>query len=110
MRRFIRNQSLSLVLFAVFLLFLAGQSIAGHLQHNEDLNEHRRPSLSYTAYLGSSHFLEATMENWESEFLQMIAYVVLTAFLFQKGSLESKVAAHPTTIESRSNTANLPYR
>lgn len=30
------------------------------------------------------------MENWESEFLQMFAYVALTAFLFQKGSLESK--------------------
>ncbi len=90
MRRFIRNQSLSIVLLVLFLLFLGGQSIAGHLQHNEDLNEHGRPSLSYTEYLGSSHFLEATMENWESEFLQMFAYVVLTAFLFQKGSLESK--------------------
>ena len=90
MRRFIRNQSLSIVLVVLFLLFLAGQSVAGHLQHNEELNEHGQPSLSYSAYLGSSHFLEATMENWESEFLQMFAYVVLTAFLFQKGSIESK--------------------
>lgn len=90
MRRFIRNQSLSIVLFLVFLLFLSGQSIAGYFQHNEELNEHGQPSLTYTSYLGSSHFLEATMENWESEFLQMFAYVVLTAFLFQKGSLESK--------------------
>ena len=90
MRRFIRNQSLSIVLFTLFLLFLGGQSIAGHLQNNEDLKEHSQPALTYTEYLGSSHFLEATMENWESEFLQMFAYVVLTAFLFQKGSLESK--------------------
>jgi hypothetical protein len=90
MRRFIRNQSLSIVLFVVFLLFLGGQSIAGHLQNNEELNDHGQPSITYTAYLGSGHFLEATMENWESEFLQMFAYVVLTAFLFQKGSLESK--------------------
>lgn len=46
MRRFIRNQSLSLVLFVLFLLFLAGLSVAGHLQHNEELNEHGQPSLA----------------------------------------------------------------
>ena len=90
MRRVIRNQSLSIVLFLAFFLFLGGQSIAGHLQDNQDRKEHGQTPISYGAYLGSSHFLEATMENWESEFLQMFAYVVLTAFLFQKGSLESK--------------------
>jgi len=90
MRRVIRNQSLSIVLFLAFFLFLGGQSIAGHLQDNQDRQDHGQAPLSYRAYLGSSHFLEATMENWESEFLQMFAYVVLTAFLFQKGSLESK--------------------
>lgn len=90
MLRFIRNQSLSIVLFLLFVLFLAGQSIAGHLQNNEDLKEHGQSPITYSAYLGSSHFLEATTENWESEFLQMFGYVVLTAFLFQKGSIESK--------------------
>ncbi len=41
-------------------------------------------------YLGTGAFLEATFENWESEFLQMGMYVILTVFLFQKGSSESK--------------------
>jgi hypothetical protein len=41
-------------------------------------------------YLISGDFIEATFENWESEFLQMGMYVVLTAFLFQRGSSESK--------------------
>jgi hypothetical protein len=41
-------------------------------------------------YLGTGSFLEATFENWESEFLQMGMYVILTVFLFQKGSSESK--------------------
>jgi Domain of unknown function (DUF6766) len=90
MRRFLRNQSLSIVVFLTFLLFLTGQSIVGHLQHNEERQEHSQSPLAYTEYLGSSHFLEATMENWESEFLQMFAFVVLTAFLYQKGSIESK--------------------
>ena len=90
MPRVIRNQSLSIALFLAFFLFLGGQSIAGHLQDNQDRQEHGQAPISYGAYLGSSHFLEATMENWESEFLQMFAYVLLTAFLFQKGSAESK--------------------
>lgn len=90
MRRFLRNQSLSLVVFLLFITFLIGQSLVGHRQYNQDQQEHGQPLLNYTQYLGSSHFLEATMENWESEFLQMFAFVVLTAFLFQKGSIESK--------------------
>ena len=91
MRRFIRNQSLSIVLFLVFFLFLGGQSFVGYLHENDELKDHGQAPVAYTAYLGSSHFLEATMENWESEFLQMFAYVVLTAFLFQKGSLDRKI-------------------
>lgn len=90
MHRFLRNNGLSLVLFALFLASLAGQSVTGHHQYNGDQREHGRPTVRYTAYLASPAFLEATMENWESEFLQMAAYVVFTAFLFQKGSAESK--------------------
>ena len=58
--------------------------------YNEDQQEHGQPTVNFTTYLGTAHFLEATMENWESEFLQMFFFVVLTAFLFQKGSAESK--------------------
>jgi hypothetical protein len=91
MRRFLRNNGLSLVLFFLFFLtFLIGQSITGHLNNNEELSEHGQPTLTYSEYLISSHFLEATMENWESEFLQMFFYVLLTVFLYQKGSSESK--------------------
>jgi hypothetical protein len=46
-------------------------------------------------YLTTGDFVEATFENWESEFLQMGMYIVLTAFLFQKGSSESKPVAEP---------------
>lgn len=91
MRRVFRNNGLSIVLFSLFFItFAVGQTVTGHLQHNEDQQEHGRPTLSYLEYLGSNHFLEATMENWESEFLQMFAFVILTAFLYQKGSAESK--------------------
>ncbi len=90
MNRFFRNNGLSLVLFTVFFLFLVGQSLVGHVEHDHDQEEHGRPTISYAEYLVSDHFLEATMENWESEFLQMFFYVILTVFLYQKGSAESK--------------------
>ena len=87
--RFLREHSLSLVMTALFLLALAGQSIAGYLHHNEDQQQHSQPAISYLSYLTSGAFIEATAENWESEFLQMAMFVFLTAFLIQKGSPES---------------------
>jgi hypothetical protein len=85
-----RRNSLSIVLLALFITFWAGQSVAGWRVEVQDLEEHGRAAIGYGAYLTSGGFLEATAENWESEFLQMAAYVFLTVFLRQKGSSESK--------------------
>jgi hypothetical protein len=90
MRRFFHENGLSIVLFGLFFFSLVGQSLTGLHEYNEDQKEHNRPETSYTQYLSSGHFIEAVFENWESEFLQMGMYVVLTVFLFQKGSSESK--------------------
>jgi Domain of unknown function (DUF6766) len=87
---FFRNNGLSIVLITFFGLILLAQAITGNLEENEDRAAHVLAPLSFAAYLASPHFLEATMENWESEFLQMGVFVILTAFLFQKGSAESK--------------------
>ena len=91
MRKFFRENSLSIVLLGLFFLtFIFGQSLSGLYQYNEDQQEHGQPTVGYVEYLGTSHFLEATMENWESEFLQMFMFIFLTRFLYQKGSAESK--------------------
>ncbi|HEY1403792.1 MAG TPA: DUF6766 family protein [Pyrinomonadaceae bacterium] len=91
MSRFLRNNGLSLALFILFFLTLiVGQSVVGQREYNNDQREHGQPGVAYTEYLSTSHFLEATMENWESEFLQMFVFIVLTVFLYQKGSSESK--------------------
>jgi hypothetical protein len=90
MRRFLHNNGLSIVLFLLFFFSLAGQSVTGWHEYNEDQQEHGQPTIGYGGYLATGHFVEATFENWESEFLQMAAYVVLTIFLYQKGSSESK--------------------
>ena len=84
MRRFLRENSLSLALLGLFLVFLAAQSLTGLRVYNADAAAHGEKPLGYVAYLGSGHFVEAIFENWESEFLQMAAYVVLTVALFRR--------------------------
>lgn len=90
MGKILRENGLSIVLGTLFLVFLVGQAAAGFYAYNNEQLEHSQPTIDFVNYLGTSHFLEATMENWESEFLQMFAFVVLTACLFQKGSAESR--------------------
>jgi hypothetical protein len=90
MRKKLRDNSLSLTMFGLFVLFLVGHSVAGYYDYNDDQHAHQQSLLSYTAYLTSGHFWATVFENWESEFLQMAAYVIFTVFLFQRGSAESK--------------------
>ncbi len=90
MRNFFHNNGLSLAMFGFFLFSFAGQYLTGIAEYNEDRQTHGKAAVGYVEYLGEGHFIEATFENWESEFLQMGMYVVLTIFLFQKGSSESK--------------------
>lgn len=90
MRRFLRNNGLSIAMFTLFFFSFVGQYLTGIAQYNEDRETHRMPPVGYVEYLTEGHFIEATFENWESEFLQMGMYVVLTVFLYQKGSSESK--------------------
>ena len=64
--------------------------VSGAATYNQEQQEHgSQEQISVFTYLTTGDFVEATFENWESEFLQMGMYVV-TAFLFQKGSSESK--------------------
>jgi len=89
-RSFLRDNGLSIVLACCFLLLLGGQTLAGWHVYNEERAERKQIPVSLGLYLGSGHFAEALFENWESEFLQMGAYVLLTVVLFQRGSSESK--------------------
>jgi hypothetical protein len=86
----IRDSKLGLACLALFLVFLAAQSLTGWTQRNHEAQEHGEARISYPHYLTTGHFYEATFENWESEFLQMASYVMLTVFLIQRGSAESR--------------------
>jgi hypothetical protein len=90
MKRFWRNNSLSIVFFLLFLFAITGQVFSGLSEHNEEMREEGGQQLKLGQYLLSGHFIQATFENWESEFLQMALFVLLTIFLYQKGSSESK--------------------
>jgi quinol-cytochrome oxidoreductase complex cytochrome b subunit len=89
-RRWMWLNGLALVMLAAFTVFAVLQSIFGWQVRNSELIQAGLAAQSYWHYLGTGHFAEATFENWESEFLQMGSYVLLTAFLVQRGSPESK--------------------
>lgn len=84
------RNGLSLVLVVIFLGCLVGQIVAGHHVWNQERTIAGLPELALWAYLTSGHFVSAMFENWESEFLQMGMYVLLTVKLRQYGSAESR--------------------
>ncbi|MBA2373429.1 MAG: hypothetical protein H0V74_04395, partial [Chloroflexi bacterium] len=89
-KRFARENGLTLVMTLLFVLALAGQTVSGFAQYNEEQTEHDEPVVSLPEYVTTGHFGEAVFENWESEFLQMGLFVILTVGLRQRGSPESK--------------------
>jgi hypothetical protein len=86
----IRDRALTLVLMAMFLVFLTAQFTTGLYEYNATQAEHGQLSVGMTEYLTTGHPWEALFENWESEFLQMAMFVLLTTILVQKGSPESR--------------------
>jgi hypothetical protein len=110
LKAFFRNNGLSFTLFGLFLVCQVGLSIVGMLHENAELADHGQAAVGYGTYVTSGGFLEATMENWESEFLQMFAYVILTAILFQKGSAESKSPEGDEEVDHDPRMARNPDR
>ena len=90
MAKLFKNNGLTIVLVLLFLGSLIGQWLTGVHFENEELMRHGEEPISAIAFLSDPQFLSTVFENWESEFLQMSAFVVLTTFLFQKGSAESE--------------------
>lgn len=84
------RNSLSIVFLALFIATLSGQALTGWNTYNDERTEDKGAPVSFNRYLQSGHFISATFENFESEFLQMALYVTLTVALRQIGSSESK--------------------
>jgi hypothetical protein len=95
-RTLLRENGLLLACLGLFAIFFIGMVVSGAQTYNQQQQEHgSHEQVSVISYLATGDFIEATFENWESEFLQMGMYIVLTAFLYQKGSSESKPVDEP---------------
>jgi hypothetical protein len=90
LRKFARENGLSLFFLSIFLAALGGQAIAGREAFNQDQVEHGERAISLWSYVTSSHFGNAVMENWQSEYLQFMLFMLATVWLLQRGSPESK--------------------
>src|SRR5688572_25345016 len=95
-RRFLKDNGLSLAFGALFLLALGFQALTGWHEFNNDevahamLQDEQPDTISFGRYLTSSHFGQAVMENWQSEYLQFTLFILGTVWLLQRGSPESK--------------------
>ncbi|MEG4056297.1 MULTISPECIES: DUF6766 family protein [unclassified Microcoleus] len=87
---FFRENSLSLLMFRLLFFSLVGQIITGYHDYSQELKDRQQHQICVVEYLGSGQFIEALFENWESEFLSNVTLTVLSLFLRQKGSPESK--------------------
>jgi O-antigen ligase len=93
------RNSLSLFFLFIFLITLGGQALTGWKEHNADLKDHNAAEITLQTYLSTGHFISATFENFESEFLQMAMYVLITVRLRQLGSSESKSLDEPEEVD-----------
>jgi hypothetical protein len=89
-RRFLRENSLSLVFGFLFLASLVAQALVGHSDFNNDAEAHHSGTVSLWRYVTSSSFGSDVMENWQSEYLQFTLFILGTIWLLQRGSPESK--------------------
>jgi hypothetical protein len=64
-------------------------------EYNQDQMEHGGQSVSFMQYIGTSRSWFESFQNWQSEFLALFSMVVLSIFLRQKGSPESKPVDSP---------------
>lgn len=89
---FWKDNGLTLTMFGLFLFSIIGQFFTGFVTFNDDMAQHAQKRIGIGEYFISGHFVESVMENWESEFLQMGLYVILSVMLYQRGSSESNPA------------------
>jgi hypothetical protein len=106
---FLKKNGLSISLLVLFLVFWTGQTLTGWKVYNEELTEENGLPISLADYLTSGHFVSATFENWESEFLQMFIFVVFSIFLYQQGSAESKSMEEKEPVDEAPDEHKSPH-
>jgi len=106
---FLYNNSLTIVFLALFIVTIAAQAITGWKEYNNELKEDKYAPVKFSKYLTTGYFIEATFENWESGFLQMALFVLLTIGLRQKGSSESKKLDEEEEVDKEPDKEDSPW-
>lgn len=111
MKKVWKNNGLSIVFLIIFIISMAGQIFTGLVEYNKEMVEKSGEVVSLSAYFFTGHFIEATFENWESEFLQMGLFVIISIHLYQKGSSESKDPDKEEAVDKEpdSNKEKVPW-
>jgi hypothetical protein len=93
------SYSLVIVMTGIWLLSWLAQSITGRIDYNAEQFDHHLAAVSWTRYILTPDFWDRTLQNWQSEFLAVGSMAVLSIYLRQRGSPESKPvgAAHEDT-------------
>jgi hypothetical protein len=86
----IKDNSLSIVLFVLFLVCISAQSFAGWRLQNETLAAHGQALIGYWHFLSTGAFLEGLASNWQAAVLQLGSLIVFSSFLYQRGAPHSR--------------------
>jgi uncharacterized protein DUF6766 len=89
------ENSLLLAMLAIFALSWAAMAVTGRVDYNAQQLDHREAALTLWQYAGTSDFWNRTLQNWQSEFLAVGSMAVLSIYLRQRGSSESKPVGAP---------------
>jgi len=87
--------SLLIVMTAIWVASWGVQSVTGHVAYNANQFDHQEAPVTWFAYIGTSDFWNRTLQNWQSEFLAVGSMAVLSIYLRQRGSPESKPVGSP---------------
>lgn len=101
LRRTVYENSLVLVMGAIFLGSWLLQSLSGLVVMNEENAQHGEPAIDWAQYVVSPEFWDRTLQNWQSEFLAVGTMVAFSIFLRQRGSAESKPTGLPHTVAAQ---------
>ena len=95
LRTLVYSNSLVAVMVAIWLASWLAQAVTGRIQYNADQLDHHEAALSLLQYVGSSDFWNRTLQNWQSEFLAVGSMAILSVYLRQRGSSQSKPVGVP---------------
>jgi hypothetical protein len=104
--KFFTDNGLLIVFTLLFLVFLAGQAVAGRLAFNQTQAAHGLPSIGFREYVGTGNFLQGMFSNWQAAILQLASLIIFGVFLRQRGAPHSQKKPEGASSEARPSKRN----